>query len=327
MCSTGIFAEWQPRYAEQGIATFPVVGKKPAVRGYQSLGLRASNALATRFSAAGAFGLALKRAGIVVVDVDTTDERVLIEALERHGPSPFVVRSGSGHFQAWYRRQNERRLIRPDTDRPIDILGQGYVVAPPSRGERGSYQMIQGTLDDLARLPGLRNAVDVTEAPQGAVGTGKRNETLWRHCMAEAIYTDDFDALLDVARTHNYEFSPPLSDAEVAKTARSAWDMTVQGKNWFGSGERVVTTFDEIDGLMRDHPDAFLLLTMLRRHHSIGTFVVANAMAGIMSSGGWARKRFATARQVLIDIGELVQVRPASKATGPALFRFKGGRI
>ena len=33
----GLFAEWQPRYAEHGIATFPVRGKVPAIRNYLRL--------------------------------------------------------------------------------------------------------------------------------------------------------------------------------------------------------------------------------------------------------------------------------------------------
>jgi hypothetical protein len=36
---TGIFAQWQPRYAEHRIATFHVKDKRPCIRGWQKVGL------------------------------------------------------------------------------------------------------------------------------------------------------------------------------------------------------------------------------------------------------------------------------------------------
>ena len=96
-----IVAEWQPRYAEVGIVTFPVDGKAPSVTGYLELKPGGSQRLVDRFPDASAFGLALKPSNITVVDVDTPDERVLTDALARHGDTPFIVRSGGGHFQAW----------------------------------------------------------------------------------------------------------------------------------------------------------------------------------------------------------------------------------
>ena len=53
---SGLFAEWQPRYAALGLATFPVVGKKPAVRGYLHVGLPTSRRLASKFPKSDAFG-------------------------------------------------------------------------------------------------------------------------------------------------------------------------------------------------------------------------------------------------------------------------------
>jgi hypothetical protein len=84
----GIFAHWQPIYSEHGIATFPVrLGevKKPAVKNYLKIGKAASAAFAERFGEASAFGFACERSKIAVLDVDTDDERVLADALDRHG--------------------------------------------------------------------------------------------------------------------------------------------------------------------------------------------------------------------------------------------------
>src|SRR5262249_1384687 len=117
-----------------------------------------SSSLASRFGSAALGFMCGKRSGITVLDVDTTDERVLADALDRHGKTRIIARSGSGHFQAWYRHAGERRLIRPRRDVPIDILGGCFVVAPPSKVTKGIYDFIQGSLSDLESLPTLNDA-------------------------------------------------------------------------------------------------------------------------------------------------------------------------
>jgi hypothetical protein len=80
------------------------------------------------------------------VDQERPDEKVLAYAMNRHGQAPVVVRTGSGKFHALYRFNNERRAIRPWDDKPIDLLGAGLAIAPPSRVAKGQYQVIQGRL-------------------------------------------------------------------------------------------------------------------------------------------------------------------------------------
>src|SRR5829696_3773107 len=108
----GAFAKWQPVYAEYGIATFPVLVegkvKKPLIKHFQSVGLNGSRELARKFATAESFGFILgHRSRITVLDIDTPDERILADALDRHGPSPLIVRSGRGHWQGWYRHNGE----------------------------------------------------------------------------------------------------------------------------------------------------------------------------------------------------------------------------
>lgn len=165
---TGVFAEWQPVYAERGIATFPCeANKKPAVSNYAKFGLPESTKIVPRFASANALGFMCgRRSRITVLDVDSKNERILADALDRHGKTPIVVRSGSGNYQAWYRHGGERRAIRPwGSDLPIDILGGGYVVAPPSRVEKGEYQFIDGSLDDLGNIPTLEKR-PIARSPQ-----------------------------------------------------------------------------------------------------------------------------------------------------------------
>lgn len=157
----GLFAEMQPIYAAHGIPIFPVMtaggAKRPAIKGYLKVGPTVSEQLALRFPNVDALGFALgKRSKIAVLDVDSRDERVLADALSKHGDTPIIVRSGSGNYQAWYTHNGETRRIRPFAEKPIDILGGGFVVAPPSMGAIGRYEFIAGGLDDLDRLPKMR---------------------------------------------------------------------------------------------------------------------------------------------------------------------------
>lgn len=325
--SDGLFAEWQPRYAERGIATFPVREKRPAVTNYLKIGMRASGQFALKFPSDDAFGLGCKRNRITVLDVDAPDERLLADAMSECGPTPFVVRTASGNFQAWYRNSGEPRRVRPDPRRPIDILGHGFVVAPPSRGAKGKYEIISGGLDDLGALPPMHRL----EPPPAAVALfeeGRRNETLWRHCMEKAHRSANITDLMEEAMLFNQSaFYEPLPDAEVLKVVASAWAKETSGANWFGRGGRVIFDSAEVDELLQQHPDAFVLLTILRRNHWGRQFVVANGMAETMPGGGWRRHRLAGARQRLIDADVIEEIRPASRANGPALFKFKGVQI
>jgi hypothetical protein len=328
---TGLFAHWQPRYAEHGIPTFPVRNKRPAVRGYLKLGSITSARLAKKFSNADSIGFALGgRSKITVLDVDTPDERVLADVLDRHGRTPIIVRSGSGNYQCWYRWNRERRHIRPFGEKPIDVLGGGFVVAPPSHGSKSNYRFIQGNLDDIDRLPHLRSlpsklyAQAQTTAQLGTerIGEGARNSTLFKQCMRAAHHCDDLDGLLDVARTRNEEFLPPLPDSEAVKVVTSAWKYTERGANRFGR-HGVFFGTEEANRLITSDSDAFVLLAFLRANNRPeSVFIVANGLAETL---GWGLNRFRRARNRLEE-AEIEMVRRPSTFKGAALYRWKGGQ-
>src|SRR6516164_8562273 len=172
MNSQCTFALWQPAYAERGIATFPVrPNKVPAISGYQKVGLPGSQQLAFKFSDADALGFMCgPRSKLTVLDVDSSSEIVLGNAIARHGITPILVRTASGKYHAYYRHNGERRRIRPFSGLPIDILGDGgFVVAPPSKTTHGHYEFIECSLDDLDRLPTMQ-PLDEPIAPPAANG-------------------------------------------------------------------------------------------------------------------------------------------------------------
>jgi hypothetical protein len=173
--AVGIFKQWQPRYASLNIPTFPVdENKKPRNRGYLRTGLRGSRKLAGKFSDANTLGYAAgDRTGIVLVDID--DQNYGVERVEEEfGRAPIVIRTPSGGHYLPYRHRGERRRIRPYPEKPIDIIGGGYVVAPPSRVAKGEYEIIRGSLDDLKNLPPLGKFLDGIRWSRMGEGDGRQ---------------------------------------------------------------------------------------------------------------------------------------------------------
>jgi Bifunctional DNA primase/polymerase, N-terminal/Primase C terminal 1 (PriCT-1) len=338
----GVFRTFQPQYSAHRIATFPVdVNKRPAVQGYPRIGLRASRELTGKFADAPALGFMCgERSGVTVLDIDTSDERVLTDAFSRHGATPIIVRTASGKFHGWYRHSNERRRIRPwGDDLPIDLLGSGgFVIAPPSTTGRGSYEFIQGSLDEVRSLrsmhglgPSLYNdavtivpddvlakdAVAKAEPSIAVVSEGRRNNALFRHCMRHAHHCDDRDTMIDMARAFNERCVPPLSDGEVIETVDSARRYTARGENRFGTTGSWLPT--ETVRRMVANPHLCTLVTFLQAENRPNrTFLVAD---GLDKRLGWSRRKFQAARREAINQGFIEMVSKPSQGH-PALYRF-----
>jgi len=320
-CEVNSFGHWQADYAAHGIATFPVGADKiPMIRGHGRVGSVGSAQIANKFANAPAIGfMGGKRSGITSLDCDSRDERVLADAMSRHGQTPLVARTGSGHFQAWYRHNGERRWIRPRRDVPIDRL----LVAPPSQTAKGVYEFVSGSLDDLESLPVLHNLAQGLSAQAIATdfanmreGDG-RNTALFRQMMREAKQVDDYEQLLDRALTVNDTMEQPMEQQEVARIAGNVWGYTERGQNRFGQ-HGAWFPLDEVE-IFRANPDDFFLLGFLRAHnHPDSTFMVAN---GLAERFGWWRQRLVAARRRLIQGGYLKVVRQAGQQT-PALYRW-----
>lgn len=335
------FAHWQAAYAEHGIPLMPmeIVGtrKKPMVTHPDRLTLKRSRGLATepRFKDVEMFGfIAGARSKVTILDIDGNDDRqwqrLLQDMQDRHGESRLIARTPSGGFHLYYRHNGEQAKVarvRPwrETGEPIDVLHSGPVVAPPSQGTRATYEIICGTLDDLAWLTVMRGLGANDNAAQATrIRQGERAEALWRFSMSQARFLDDGDeaGLLDVATTwannhldrgNGHQFT----DAEIKRTVHSAWELTRSGRNWFGGGQVVPLGHAEIDE-MAENPDAFTLYMILKRLHWGRNFAIANAMAATMPGGGWTVKRFAAARRFLEERRKVVMLRPPIKGAGPA---------
>jgi hypothetical protein len=320
------FARWQPAYAAHGVALLPceiVEGrKKPLVSG-----CRGSAKIVQKFPDVGIFGFwAGLRNRITVLDVDTTDERVLRDALDRHGSTPLITRTASGKFHALYRHDGEKRRIRPWKAQglPIDLLGGGLSIAPPSNTANGTYQIIEGSLDDLRRLPIMRgldaalyrrlpSPLPTTSDPptpsdpkpwaEMRDGSGRNNE-LFRQLGREAHHCDSFDRLLNCARMLNEGFAEPIPDGEVATIARSIWKYQTEGRNRFGQHGSWLLEAD-VDALIVE-PHALALLNWLQAHNGPdSTFWIADGLADVL---GWPRRVLTKAREQLIKAGRIIRI-------------------
>jgi hypothetical protein len=362
------FVIWQHVYADYGIPTFPVkIGedeKKPLVRGWTKVWPDLSAKWAQQFPFAPTFGLVLgpkqwhtdrqgerlpPASGIAELDVDSRDERILADALIRHGYTPIVIRTASGKFKLWYQHNGERRRIRPWPDLPIDVLGGGYTVGPPSFSpylDYQQYEFIQGGLDDLDRLPVMQNlepelyatysergrptsSSKATSPLRGMREGDGRNEALRNAIapLAREIHAvgGTRDALLDVALSLNADCLEPMSAPEVSKIVDSVWKWTIEGHNHIGQRGAFVQDY-EVDNMIGDDNDALMLLLFLRRHQGPdATFWITN---GLAETFGWRRQRLANARKRLIERG-LVQPMRQIGGTWPghaAEYRWANGK-
>ena len=328
----GVFAEWQPRYASHGIATFPSVDKRPAVRGWHRITPKASAQFAFKFAEAREIAFCAGPAsGITVVDVDTKDETIWRDAIRRFGETRIMVRTGSGNLQLWYRFNGEARKIRAESC--IDILGSGQVLAPPSERGQG-YELIRGTLDDLKDLAPARSLQQAERQARALIGQGNRRAELVKHLRTQAQFCDDLDQLTDVGITFANERidrlgDHPFTDEEIERQARSVWNWTQEriaaGQYFVGQGQRLILAHETLDRIMALGADALMLFMHLQRRSAFrGELVVANETRNAMPDGEWSLPRFRKARETLITAGVLKETRAASTWHGAARYAWQG---
>ncbi len=225
---------------------------------------------------------------------------------------------------------------------------------PPGQHASKAYTFLKGSWDDLARLPTitpgaledaphvappaprLERSAPVPVAPHlGAVSEGSRNRSLYLACLDQAPYCgteEHLDVsvdLLDVAQTINASYLPPLSDAEVVKTARSAWGLETRGENWRGyrgQGAHVPLDARVVDRLLvfdpRHGPDALALYVTLQAAHDARvargeTFAVA-ARAMAYQVLPWTERRVRIATKTLVKFGLLERVHDGGTGKGDA---------
>lgn len=315
--NVGVYSRCAPDFIDAGLPVFPVDTreKRPAVKGWQDTTLKHARAWAGHPTLSKADGVGMlvgSPSGVTEVDVDAVGDAWIGAALDRFGETPVMIRTASGKGKLWYRHNGEGRQIRPIPNEPIDILGDGFTVAPPSwREDLGtSYTFTAGGLDDLRRLPAMNGNANFTRPPE-AVMRGERNDSLWRYCMSQARFCDDLEALIDVAASWASTMPEPLSAPEAERCARSAWGYETAGKNFLGLSKPQVSKGDIIMDNLLDQPEAYTLLQLFQRWHGnrVGFAIAPTAMSRA-GSPPWHRTRIERARDVLLERGFIAELTP-----------------
>jgi Bifunctional DNA primase/polymerase, N-terminal len=325
-----VFARWQAEYAARGVPTFPVdpVAKRPAITNYNVVGLKGSRQLALKFpDSNGLACMAGARNRLTIIDIDARGaeaDRLAAEAQRLHGRSRLIVRTGRDGRHLYYQHSGEHRKIRPDPSQPIDIIGTGMLVLPPSLGAMQPYEIIEGNLDDLTALTKINRAptpTPTTPTPEPTpskellrhVQHGERDKNFWPYVARMAHQAQSLNHLIADATELSNMMQMPFGPRDITDKCKFWWDKTRNGKNRFGSGGGfVIADHAVIDKLMMTDPDGFTLLMFVRRHHWRRDFALANETCALMPRDGWDRKRFAAARSRLIEAGYLIVVRAAT---------------
>jgi hypothetical protein len=320
----GIFATWQPEYEARGIATFPLRSddrKRPAVGNYNRMGLPASRQLALKWGdAEGLACMAGPRNALTVVDIDARGaegERLLADVQGEIGRSRFIVRTGGGGFHAYFRHRGEGRKIRLDSRRPIDLLGGGQIVLPPSRGSKGNYEIIEGSIDDLNALTPIERPVLQPEQPQHEAASASfpemqassgRNNALFNALCKEARHLlPSLDVFISRARELNQQFGDPMIDSRVVNTAKSVFGYVETGQLRTGAHGAWFKQ-QQAQEMARD-PYFFALIAWLKAENGPDAeFQVADGLAKPKYLD-WPRERLQQARRRAMVDGWIVQIR------------------
>jgi hypothetical protein len=321
----GAFADAAPAWAAAGIVPLPVspTGKGWMVKHPETFRRQTAMSLAAkpRFADANLGFLCGALNGLTVIDIDSPADAELQHALTTYGDTGAIVRTPSRGAHLYYRHGGEGREIRPDPSRPIDELGGGLCIAPPSsKPAGGGYAWLRGDLSIIPNLPKIRPGAvqkirDVERQVGPRVQKGERNAQLFRYCRQIVGYCDDLDQLIDAARTWaDSKCAEPLPDAEIVATANSVW-------KYRGGRKRVMQNIVEAPfyAALTANLDALALYSYLSAENGPNAqFMVAD---GLGPAKNWPQRFVPRARRALLDMGAIKCVRFPRKGV-PALYRW-----
>ena len=340
------FADMVEILGARGIAVIPTdpdTPSVPLVKNPEWFGIRASRRLLAnpRFAEANAGIWTGERSGLTIVDIDSNHPRHATYAIQAFGDTPLKVSTPSGGLHLYYRYGGERRRIRPfGKSLPLDVLGSGLAVVPPSRRRAtetkagGKYQILEGDLRDLARLPVLKPGSVPGLAHESAVdlcakfstlrkGDGRDN-ALFAYARSVAPKCDTLDELRSLVLAKNAEMAEPLSNAVASRKAAQAWRYK-QEDRLMGAGSRVAILDQEVMSACRESPTAFYLLAYLKSEHP-SSHVFAVVPEGIGAKLKMGHNTIRRGRDFLLEAGllELVQVGGLTRdGKKPNLYRLK----
>lgn len=259
--------------------------------------------------------------GITVIDCDNKTRTP--ESLQKeYGRTPFIVRTHSGGHHLYYRYNAEQS--HTGYKNHIDIRGNGGLIIAPysvSPVTGNAYEIIKGTLDDLRRLPLIREgaykpeAIKTETAPKGQSKPIKdkdnceyRNNQLFGILKNNARNIDTLEDLTAFAQRINHTtFSKPLPDYEVHATLKSVW--TYKMENRLFDGTKIYTLSKEHFDKLKDNPAALVLYMDLQfNHFNRPDFFIITTADCMPKRMGWGVKKLRAAIKILLERGYIKKV-------------------
>lgn len=291
-------------------------------------------------------GLSRPTRGEELVIVDADDDTAVSEMKARFGDTPGKAGTRRGqHFIYRIKQAHELSTImhRSTNLKPFGLnadlkFGRQIVIAPPSRHplDPGFSYYWKGcdetvirdvTIFDTEALVSImsRDPQNSSGLPENAMRDGSRGQWLNDQLCKDVAYCDTFDDLLNIAQDLNQSlpsrYCEPLAEGEVIKRAKEVWTGLEEGRIEQFVGKRATAQIDadetrELCARFRHGPDALALLALLRAEHGARNgrgeaFALAcHAMARSNTLGYWAPKRYAKARDALLEARYIVRVSP-----------------
>ena len=259
--------------------------------------------------------------GYTVIDIDA---RALVdECIDRFGDTPLKI-TGRRGVHLWYQSNGEPNIPQARMGMAVDVKGAGgVVVVPPSyhRGTGTPYTFLEGSWDDLDRLPKIRPGALPATKENVAIAAESRGNVLFRTLLKRAPTVDSKEALAEVAETLNAAFPTPMRPKDVIRTAKRVWTYHAAGRNYFATGGALHLPHLHMKAI-HAHPDSAIALRLLTElmcsHHNRSTFAIApDAMEAADVIPGWSKHYYRKARDVLVDLGILECIeRPRARHAG-----------
>jgi len=335
-----IFGAVASDYAARGLRVIPTGGpdgKRPKIKNWQRVGLRAVPELMRKFPTANVAVIDGHRGGVTRVDID--DPSLFEACIEQFGDTPIKVGTPSGGCHLWYRANGEYRKTRLE-GKKVDILGMGgFGIAPPSINPlKGPYEFVQGGLPDLDHLPkirsgslpdyvyrrGAKNECPVHSPYTGPITNGHRNDFLFREARRCALLCHSFDdLLLQLHDINERECDPAETDDVVVAKAKYVWRLKEEGRCFPPGMTYATIPRDEAQPLYQYSP-AFALWHFLKCSHA-PDHEFAVSPAGLATVLPKSARTITKARDFLLNLEYLICTHKGGRGEGDA-DRFRFGR-
>ena len=276
------FSLYALKYYKLGLCIIPCNCKKPLISWKKYQEKRPSLATIYRwlekYPNANIGIITGKISNLSVIDCDNLD--LTIEDLQNEfGKTTFIVSTPSRGKHLYYSFDGESCKVNYQ-NRKIDIRANGgCIIAPYSfnADKKGFYEILQGNLNDLGKLPMIKNNLLKNEQQSDFclsykdsqnqldlnIPEGQRNFVLFHSLKNIAHSHRSYESLLKGAYEINaFRFEKLLDEDEIKRTVKKVWNYKITNQLYSKKRSRKQEILDCVD-----NKNSFYLLEFLRSNH------------------------------------------------------------